>query len=111
MMKIVRRIFLGIYLTTVVMCTATVIWLDTCYFKDLPRTPDPQTQRVHRVVVSHGSVRYGTEEQIRRFALAQSFMPPAAFLFCVAVGLGLVWGDFRIGKTPKWLDPNGRFAR
>ena len=59
--------------------------LDTYYFGTLPRQPDLVSGRVHRITVSHGSIRYGTAKEQKRLAYA-------LILFYVGFGCGLAGG-------------------
>jgi hypothetical protein len=42
------------------------ICLDLYYFANLPREPTQMSGRIHRLIVSHGSVHYGTQQEVDR---------------------------------------------
>src|SRR5262249_2475491 len=66
------------------------------YYYDLPKTPDYNTGHIHRVVVNHGSVRYGSAEQARVLELLQNGLPVAGLLFAVALLAGLRLGVLHV---------------
>jgi hypothetical protein len=75
------------------------VWIDLSYFLSLPKAPEEQTGRIYRMVVSHGSVRYGSVHELQyRKALDDFRLVPIVAFFC-AVVLGLKWGILHIGKS------------
>jgi hypothetical protein len=76
-----------------------IVGIDLSYYLWLPRKPDAGTARIHQVVVSHGSVRYGSERELRFRAVVLKMMPVPMMLFFTALLLGLKWGVFRIGPS------------
>jgi hypothetical protein len=111
MLKVVRRVFIGLCLAIFAICTAMLIWIDSSYFRNLPHTPHPNAGRVIRIVVSHGSVRYGTPLEVDRFNLLVFWAPVAGIIFCVGVGTGLLFGDLRLkgSRDLKAQDEKGQW--
>jgi len=78
----------------------TAVGIDSYYFGSLPRTPDEGAGRTYRMVVSHGSVRYGSEGEFRALRVIEGSLPIAGFLFLGALALGFRYGHFRIRRGP-----------
>ena len=66
------------------------------YFESLPRTPDEGAGRTYRMVVNHGSVRYGSERELRALNVIEGAIPIPVFMFLAALALGLGYGHFQI---------------
>jgi hypothetical protein len=77
-------------------------WLHLSYFSNLPKAPELAAELPNRVVVNHGSVRYGSARDVRILTVVDDLFPIAAVCFVVAVAWGLKRGDFSIrkGVTP-----------
>ena len=76
-------------------------WVDLSYFSNLPKIPDEKTGRINRVIVSHGSVRYGSGREVRILKMIENFQPIAIVSFLVAVTLGLTSGDMKVAAGRK----------
>ncbi len=74
------------------------ICIETSYFRYLPRLPDENFGRTNRIVVSHGSVRYGSEREIQLLGSINKFAPFAGILFLAALAFGIKSGDFHVKK-------------
>jgi hypothetical protein len=40
------------------------VWIDFSYDRDMPRSPEPQNDRTHEMLVHHGDVRYVTHDEL-----------------------------------------------
>jgi hypothetical protein len=69
------------------------------YYAELPKAPDPTTERTYRMVVSHGSVRYGSQRELHWLQGVEQAFPVGALLIVPAGLLGLGWGIFHVGPT------------
>ena len=81
-----------------------LVAVDLTYYVRLPRESNPVTGQVNQVVVSHGSVRYASEHQLRFRALILRMWPIAPSLFFAALVLGLKGGVLHVAPTSKGLD-------
>ena len=68
-------------------------------FEGLPKAPDEQAGRTYRLVVNHGSVRYGSERELEALRVIEETMPIPVFMFLAAVLLGLKYGHFQIRRS------------
>ena len=91
-----RKAVLALLLGSFLACVAAAISVDQYYYSSLPRLADEEAGRVCKLVVSHGSVRYGSEKEARTLKFVNDFFPFAAFPFLIALVLGLKWGVFQI---------------
>ena len=80
-----------------------VAGIDLSYYLWLPKNADISTARTHQIVVSHGSIRYGSEHELQFRAIVMRMMPVAMAFFFSALLLGLKWRLFHIG--PKKSGP------
>jgi hypothetical protein len=93
--KLTITLLLGAYgIYVLVLC-----WTDISYYSRLPKNPDPNSGKVHRMVVSHGSVRYGSERELRFRERLLGLTPIPHVVFFAALVLGLKWGVLQIGKS------------
>jgi hypothetical protein len=105
-MKRIRKAIVVVLLATFALGMATVIWLDSWYYSHLPRMPDTKVGRTNEITVSHGSVRYATQLEVR-------WLRSAKIGFLLALGCGIaagltnaVYRDFR-PPTTLATDRNG----
>jgi hypothetical protein len=75
---------------------AAAVWIDGSYFSRLPKAPNEKAGRVYRMVVSHGSIRYGSERELHNLRTIEELRLPAIMLFLVAILWGLKSGDLKI---------------
>ena len=94
-----RKAVLGVLIGSFVACVVAAISIDQYFYSSLPRLADEKAGRVCKLVVSHGSVRYGSEGELHVLRAAQEVFPIGAVLFLAAVLLGLRWGIFQVGPT------------
>jgi hypothetical protein len=64
---------------------AYVIYFETHLWTSLPLSPDEMVGRVHKIVIMHGSIRYGTEAEVESLQVARK-----VFFISGAIGLALV---------------------
>jgi hypothetical protein len=97
-----RKTILALFLGAFAVWVAIAVWIDGSYFSRLPKTPNPTAGRTYRMVVSHGSIRYGSEREFQNLRLVGELRLPAIMLFLIAVLWGLKSGDFHIrgASTP-----------
>jgi hypothetical protein len=94
-----RKAVLGVLIGSFVACVAAAISIDQYFYLSLPRFADEKTGHVCKLVVSHGSVRYGSQGELHALQAVQEVFPMGAILFLAAVLLGLRWGIFHVGST------------
>jgi len=93
-----RKTVLGILLGCFAACVAAAIFVHLYYYSTLPSAPDERASRTFRMVVNHGSVRYGSAGELRALRVIEDVFPFAAFPFLAAVFLGMKWGIFQVRK-------------
>ena len=91
-----RKTVLGVLIGSFVACVVAAISIDQYFYSSLPRLADEQAGRVCKLVVSHGSVRYGSEKEARTLKFVNDIFMFSVFPFLIALGLGLKWGVFHI---------------
>ena len=94
-----RKPLLGVFIGLFVASVLAYISIDIYYYIELPNAPDQSRERTQRMVVSHGSVRYGSERELHALRAVEELFPMGAGLFLAALLLGLRWGIFHIGPT------------
>lgn len=72
------------------------IGLDLYYFSNLPKQPEPASGRVHRLTVSHGSVRYGSQVEVHRIHQVETCAIVATACGVIAGILNFVYRDFSL---------------
>ena len=95
-MLIARKIIIGLFAFCFVTWVITAIGLQLYYYSNLPRTPDQKTGRIYQIVVNHGSIRYGSEQEIRVSQVVDNCQMPAIFLFVTAILIGLKYGHLKV---------------
>ena len=96
-----RKTILALLLGGFAFQCLAAIWLQLSYFSSLPKVPDDTAGRICRMIVQHGSVRYGSERELYVLQTVESFQPVAILLFLLAVVLGMSWGIFKITPSRK----------
>jgi hypothetical protein len=91
-----RKTLIGLLLALSVSWSLLGAAMQWFYYYDLPKNPDNSTGRTNQVIVNHGSVRFGTENQARTLRLMQNGLPVAALLFVVALFVGLKLGVLHV---------------
>ena len=97
----IRKTFLGLLLGLFGLEVLSSIVIHLFYFSSLPKSPDAQTGQIYQMVVSHGSIRYGSAQELHIFQTIDALLPVAGLLFLLAVMLGLSWGIFKIAPGRK----------
>jgi hypothetical protein len=64
-------------------------WIDLSYASNLPDAPNDKTGRIYRMVVNHGFVRYGTEEDLRLFRWMENTQPVAMTFLVMGIVLAI----------------------
>ena len=93
--KTIIAVLLGGFLAWVLAAVSIHVY----YSESLPKVPDEEAGRTYRLVVNHGSVRYGSERQLQALRLIEGAMPIPVFMFLAAVMLGLRYGHFQIRRS------------
>ena len=92
----IRKILIIVLSSFFISGLCTVICFDQYYFAFLSRNPEPKSGRIYRIVVSHGSVRYGTKEEwVRIHRVEQFALIGAAGMFIAGI-LILQYRDFSL---------------
>jgi hypothetical protein len=91
-----HKIIIALLLGCFVMWIVFFAWIHLSYAANLPSKPDDKTGRIYQMVVNHGSMRYGTERDVRTLRIAGESQPFAIVLFFAAGILGFRWGIFHI---------------
>ena len=87
-----------VLLTLFAACVVAAVGIDIYYFQSLPRTPDEGAGRTFRMVVSHGSIRYGSAREFRILKMVEGLFPISSFLPLAALVLGLRYNHFQIRR-------------
>src|SRR6266536_1782021 len=93
--KTIIAVLLGGFLAWVIVAVSIHVY----YSEGLPRTPDEEAGRTYRMVVNHGSVRYGSERELQALRVIEGAMPVPVFMFLTALLLGLRYGHFQIQRS------------
>jgi hypothetical protein len=99
----IRKIFLGLLLGIFGLSVLSGIGIDLCYFAKLPKALDEKSGHTYRLVVTHGSIRYGTEREIHALKMVDDFLPIGMLFFLLAAVLGMSWGIVKVapGRNPQ----------
>jgi hypothetical protein len=68
--------------------------LETSYWGNLPKTADEASGRVHQVTVSHGSIRYATQQEVETLGVAKQWALIATVCGLTAGILNFKYRDF-----------------
>ena len=84
---ILRKTVLAVLMGGCFACFGWDAWIGMSYFAYMPHSPQPETGRIYRVEVMHGSVRYVTKSEFARKSgtenvgyIALGFFAAAAFV-------------------------------
>lgn len=97
-MIIIRKTVIILFLSGFAMWLIFFCWVHISYASNLPEAPDENARRVYRMVVNHGFVRYGTEQDIRILRWAQNSQMIAVACLLIAIVLRLRYDDFKRGS-------------
>jgi len=99
-MVAIRKTIIALLLSGFAAWLVFSVWVHISYASNLPDAPDEKIGRIHKLVVNHGFVRYGTERELHRLLWAQNSQMIAIVLFLSAFILGIRWGIFhvRVGR-------------
>jgi hypothetical protein len=100
-MKLLRKILYGLLFGCFALFIIAEVWLQLSYSSNLPTIPDEKSGHIYRMVVNHGFVVYGSEQEFRVFRWVENLWPFAIVCFLVAVIVGLRSGDFKIAPGRK----------
>jgi len=79
----------------------TVIGTHLYYSSRLPRVPNEQDGHIYRMVVNHGFIVYGTEQEYRLLGIAEKIFPLSCICGMVAGILNFKYGDFSTPGSKK----------
>jgi hypothetical protein len=71
------------------------IYIDQYYMLYLPHSENLASGRVHEMLVSHGSLRFGTEEEVAKLKLSERLFGIFSPLGVLAMALASLWGVFQ----------------
>jgi hypothetical protein len=77
-------------------------WVHLSYASHLPRSPNQQTGQTYRIVVNHGSVRYGTARNLRALEWAENSQLIAIAFAAIAMWLQMTYKDFNNKNRPSF---------
>jgi hypothetical protein len=95
-----RKIFLGLLFGCFGLWVLTAAWISQSYFSSLPKAPDEKVGRIYQMAV-HGSIRFGSAQELHVLRMVEGFRPVAIILFLLALVLGMSWGIFKIAPGRK----------
>jgi hypothetical protein len=95
--KTILALLLGVFSLWVI----AFAWIHVSYSSNLPGAPDEKTGHIYRMVVNHGFIRYGTEQEFHTLKMVEDFQMIAALAFLLAVVLSMSWGIIKIAKGRK----------
>ena len=73
-------------------------WAHLSYASSLPTAPNQKEGRVYQMSVNHGSVRYGTEREIRTLRWAENSQMLAIVFVVAAIILRVRYDDWKQGS-------------
>lgn len=76
------------------------ITLDQYYSASLPKEPNETSGNVHQLTVSHGSVRYGTQQEIDQLHRVKEWEMIGIVCGIIAGTLNAMYRDFSIFRKP-----------
>ncbi len=94
MVVIARKTLIALLCCWFVVSLGYVISLDLYYWKTLPWAPDHLSKRTERIVVSHGSIRYGTGAERNALLLAEEIAAFACLGGLLAGIMNTIYKDF-----------------
>jgi hypothetical protein len=71
------------------------IYIDQYYMLYLPHSANQASGRVHQMLVSHGSLRFGTEEEVAKLKLSTRLSGIFSPFGVLAMALASLWGVFQ----------------
>jgi hypothetical protein len=89
--KTIYALFLGFFAMELI----AGVGVHLCYSSNLPTVQDDKSGHVHRMVVNHGFVVYGTNREFRAYRWIENLQPFAVVGGFVVLILGLRFGDFK----------------
>ena len=110
-MLMLRKTIIGLCFAGFIASLFFFVWIHLSYTVSLPAGPNEKTGNVYRLLVNHGYVRYGTEQDLRNFRLAETSWPYAILLFLIAMILGLKWRIFQIRGKPAGSSAQSNLTR
>ena len=87
-MKKLRKIIYGLLLGCFALSVIASVWLHLSYSSNLPTIPDEKSGHIYRMVVNHGFVVYGSEQEFRILRWVENSQPFAILFFL----LSSLWG-------------------
>jgi TRAP-type C4-dicarboxylate transport system permease small subunit len=88
--KAILILLLSLFLSCLVFC----IWIHLSYSWYLPVSPDVKTGHVYPLVVNHGFLRYGTEQNMHIFNLIDKSLLVGMVAVGAAMWLNSKYNDF-----------------
>jgi len=71
-MRMIRRALVILLATVFLFCVSWQLWIHLSYSANMPRSPEPDTGRIYRVVVNHGAEVYVTRAELNWCDFAQN---------------------------------------
>jgi len=94
-MAIIRKTIVILFLAGFVAWLLFFCWVHISYSSDLPQAPDEKTGHIYRMVVNHGFVCYGTEQELRILKWAENTQIIAGAFLLMAFILGVRFDVFK----------------
>jgi hypothetical protein len=98
-LKTIRKTIIALVFGGVLTWVVFACWIHVSYASNLPETLDVKSGRIHRMVVNHGFVRYGSERELRRLRWMDNSASFVIVCFLMAIIIGIRYGDFHIRQT------------
>lgn len=89
--KAIYALFLGFFAVELI----AGVGVHLCYSSNLPTQQDDRSGHVHRMVVNHGFVVYGTDREFRAYRWIDNLQPFAVAGGFAVLIVGLRFGDFK----------------
>jgi hypothetical protein len=98
LMQRFRKTVVVVLAGTFLSCVGAAVFIHCYYYSALPSAPDESAGRTFKMEVQHGSIRYGTDGELRTLHLIQDVVfPLGCFPLLAAAALGLKWGILKVG--------------
>jgi hypothetical protein len=91
----IRKILIILLCLVFLMGLGTVISIHLYYSSRLPRVPNEQDGHIYRMVVNHGFIVYGTEQEYRFLGIAEKTLALSCICGLIAGILNFKYEDFK----------------
>ena len=77
------------------------VWVHVSYSSNLPTTPEKTNGHIHHMVVNHGYVVYGTDQEFRIYRWVENLQPFSIVCALAGIIIGFRYGDFKMAPGRK----------